>query len=140
MFLILKSTLSTNRAVVWIANDNVNKFVAGVTVNIEIDLESEYLFRTHSVATNLVTSPKFIPLHCATMLCHFGQMRNSFVASNFILISSTATSSASCGYVVVPERFGRYEEPAGSNEERTTVKAGFFRKSSINRCSDFFDK
>ena len=80
---------------------------------------SEDLFRTRSVATNLVTSLEFQPIRCAIMLCHFGQTRNSNVAIYFILFSSTAASSATSGNVVVPEHFGQNEEPAGSNEERT---------------------
>ena len=41
------------------------------------------------------------------------------MATRFILLSSTAESSATSGYVVVPEHFGQNEEPAVSNEERT---------------------
>ena len=84
---------------------------------------SEYLFRTRSVATNLVTSQKLQPIRCAIMLCQFGQTRNGYVATYFIFLSSTAASSASSGYVVVPEHFGQNEEPAFSNEEWTRKKA-----------------
>ena len=83
--------------------------------NIERDLESEYLFRTCSVATNLVTSLEFNPIRCATMLCHFGQTRNGSIATHFILLSSTATISATGGYVDVPERYRQNEEPASRN-------------------------
>ena len=88
----------------------------------ERDFKIDYLFRTCSVATNLVTSLDFNPIRCATMLCHFGQTRNGSVATHFILLSSTATSSATGGYVVVPERFGRNEEPTSKNKERTRNK------------------
>ena len=54
------------------------------------------------------------------MLCQFGRARNVYIASQFILLSSTAASSATSGYVVVPEHFGQNEEPAVSNEERGT--------------------
>ena len=43
--------------------------------------ESEYLFRTRSVATDLVTSPEIQPIRCAIMLCHFGRARNGYVAT-----------------------------------------------------------
>ena len=72
-----------------------------------------------SVETNLVTSQEFNPIRCAFMLCQFGKTRNGYVAIYFVVLSSTAVSSATSGYVVVPERFGLNEEPAGSNEERT---------------------
>ena len=39
------------------------------------------------------------------MLCHFGRTGNGYVATRFIPLSSTAESSATSGYVVVPERF-----------------------------------
>ena len=81
------------------------------------------LFRTRSVATDLVESPEIQPIRCAFMLCQFGQTRNGYVATFFILLSSTATSSATRGYVVVPELFGQNEEPACSNEELTKEKA-----------------
>ena len=38
------------------------------------------------------------------MLCHFGRTANGYVATRVILLSSTAESSATSGYVVVPER------------------------------------
>ena len=62
------------------------------------------------------------------MLCHFGQTRNDYVATYFILFSSTAVSSATSGYVVVLEHFGQNEEPACSNEERTRKKPSFVPK------------
>ena len=65
------------------------------------------------------------------MLCLFGQTRNSFVATKFILISSTATRSATGGFVVVSESFGQNEETAGSNEKRTREKAISFPKKTV---------
>ena len=47
-----------------------------------------------------------------------------------ILLSSTAASSATTGYVVVPEHFGQIEEPVGSNEERTGKNLVLFQKWS----------
>ena len=68
-------------------------------------------------------SLEFNSILWATTLCHFGWTRNSYVANHFILLSITAESSATGGYVVVPERFGKNEEPAGSNKERANTKA-----------------
>ena len=65
------------------------------------------------------------------MLRQFGQTRNGYVATHFILFSSTAASSATSGYVVVPERFGQNEEPACSNEERTKKKPRFVPKENF---------
>ena len=62
------------------------------------------------------------------MLCQFGQTRNGYVATYFILLSSTAVSSATSGYVVVPERFGQNEEPVCSNDERTKKSLVLFQK------------
>ena len=42
-----------------------------------------------SVATNLVTPLKFEPILCATTLCHFARTRSDYVATHFILLSST---------------------------------------------------
>ena len=62
------------------------------------------------------------------MLCHFGQTRNGYVATYFILFSSTAASSATSRYVVVPGQIGQNEEPVSSNEERTKKKLSFVQK------------
>ena len=67
-----------------------------------------------TVATDLVTSLEIQPIRCAIMLCHFRRTRNGYVATLFILLSSTAASSATSRYIVVPERFGKKEEPARS--------------------------
>ena len=65
------------------------------------------------------------------MLCQFGRTRKAYVATYFILLSSTAASSATSGYVVVPERFGQNEEPACSNEERTNKKPSLVPKVNL---------
>ena len=62
------------------------------------------------------------------MLCLFGRTRNVYVVTRFILLSSTAESSATGGYVAVPEHFLQNEEPACINEERTRKKPSFFPK------------
>ena len=86
-----------------------------------------------SVAHELVTSVEFNLIRCATTLCHFGRTRNGYVATHFILLSSTAESSATSGYVVVLERFGQNEEPAGSNKERAK------KKHALDPKVDLFD-
>ena len=80
------------------------------------------------VATNLVTSLEFKPNHCDTPLCHFGRTRNGYVATHFIILSSTAESSATSGYLVVPERFGQNEEPVGGNKEGAEKKPNLVPK------------
>ena len=126
-----KSTFSKNKAVVCDANDKVKKIVVALTSIIELDLKSEYLFRTLCGATNLVTSIEYSRIRCATMLCLFGQTGNSSVTTNFVLISITLTRSATGGYVVVSESFGQNEETAGSNEKRTREKAISFLKKTV---------
>ena len=99
--------------------DSVNNFAITITAIItERDFKSDYLFRICSVKINLVTSLEFRPIRCATTMCHFGRARNCYIATNFILLSSTMESKATNVYVVVPERFGQNEEPAGRNQER----------------------
>ena len=78
-----------------------------INTNKELDFISEYLFRTCSVATNLVTSLDYNPIHSATTICQFGSTRNGLIANRFILNSSTAR----CDYVAVPEHFGQSGEP-----------------------------
>ena len=89
-----------------------------MTTIITLDLKKEYFFRTCSVASNLVTSLDFNPIRSATMLCLFQKTRSGSLATHFILISSTATSSAIGGYVVDPESFGQNEKAPSSNKER----------------------
>ena len=84
-----------------------------------------------SVATTLVTSLEINPTRCATMLCHFGRTRNGSVATHFIFLSSTAESSVTSGYVVVPERFGQNEESATRNEEWTKEEPNFVPSSGF---------
>ena len=62
------------------------------------------------------------------MLSKLGQTRNGYVATYFFVLISTAASSATCGYVCLPERFGQNEESAGKNEERTKKKPSFVPK------------
>ena len=71
-----------------------------------------------SVVTNLGTSLEFQPIRCATVLFHFGRIRNVYVATRIILLSSTAENSATSGYVVATERSGQSEAWASRNEER----------------------
>ena len=85
-----------------------------------------------SVVTNLLTSVEFEPIRCATMLCLFGQTRNGYVATHFILCTTTAKSSATSGYVVVPERFGQNDEPARKKEERIKEKPSFVLSKGFN--------
>ena len=60
------------------------------------------LLRTRSAATDLLTSQNLQPIRCAFMLCQFARTRNVYVATRFILLSSTAEISATSGYVTVP--------------------------------------
>ena len=75
-----------------------------------------------SVVTNLVTSLEFQPIRCAVTLFHLGRTRNGYVAARIILLSSTAESSATSGYVVAPERSGQSEPWASRNVERVRKK------------------
>ena len=79
------------------------------TIRTELDFKSEYLFRTCSVVIILVTSPEFQLIRCATTLFHFGRTRNGCVPTRIFLLSSTAESSATSGYVVGPECSGQSE-------------------------------
>ena len=60
------------------------------------------------------------------MLCYDGQLRHGSVATHFIFLSSTATSSATSGHVVVPERPSANEEPTSGNEEQTRNAPSFY--------------
>ena len=86
------------------------------------------LLRARYVTTGLVTSQNFQPIRCAFMLCQFGQTRNVYVATRFILLSSTAESSATNGYVAVPEHFLQNDEPSVKNVERARKKPTFVPK------------
>ena len=116
--------------------DNVNMVAVDIMTTITaLDFKTEYLFRTCSVGTNLVTSVEFNSIHCTTMLCHIGQPRNGSVATHFILRSRIASSSVTGDYVAVLEHFGQNKEPASNNEERTRKKPSSVPKSGFNRCS-----
>ena len=62
------------------------------------------------------------------MLCQFGRTRNVYVATRFFLFSSTAESSATSGYVAVPEHFLQIDEPSVNNLERAWKKPSFVPK------------
>ena len=78
-----------------------------LTIDTERHFKSEFLFSMFLVVTNLVTSLEFQPIRCAIMLCHHGRTRNGYIATRFFLLSSTAESSATSGYVVAPELSGQ---------------------------------
>ena len=86
------------------------------------------LLRTRYVSTELVTSQKFQPIRFAFMLCQFERTLNVYVANRFILHSSTAKSSATSGYVAIPEHFLQNQEPVCINKERTRKKPSFVLK------------
>ena len=116
--------------------DSVNKFAISITAIItERDIKSEYLFRMCCVATNLVRSLEIGPVRRATLLYQLGRTRNRYGATHFILVSSTAESSATGGYVVIRERIGQNEEPAPRNEGRTTKRPSFVPSSRFDRCN-----
>ena len=69
------------------------------------------------------------------MQFHFGWTRNGYVATRFILLCSTAESSATNGYVVVPERSGQSEAQASRNVERSRKKPSSVPSSRFNQCS-----
>ena len=98
---------------------------------IERDIENESLFRTTSVATNVVTSLEPNQIRCVTTLCNFARIWNVPIATHFILLGSIAESSSTSGYVVFPERFGQKEEPAGSNKERGRKKPSLVPKVGL---------
>ena len=85
----------------------------------------------YSVVINLVTSLEFQPIRCATTLFHFGRTRNVYVATRIILLSSTAESSATSGYVVATERSGQSEAWASRNVERARKKPSFVPNSGL---------
>ena len=65
------------------------------------------------------------------MLCHFRQTRKGYVATRFILLSGTAQSSATRGYVIVSERSGQKKARAKRNLERTKKKASLVSNSEF---------
>ena len=54
---------------------------------------------------------------------------------HLIFLGSTEISSATIGYLVVPERFGQFDEPAGRKEKRARKKPSFVTSSGYNQCS-----
>ena len=86
------------------------------------------LLRTRYVATDLVTSLNFQPIRCALTRFHFGRTRNVYVATRIILLSSTAESSATSGYVVATERSGQSEAWASKIMERARKRPSFVPK------------
>ena len=71
-----------NSAVVVSEIDNVNQFALITTANIERDFRSEYLFRTSSLATNLVTSLEFhsdLCFYAAPFLANYGLVPYSLI-------------------------------------------------------------
>ena len=86
------------------------------------------LLRTRYVATDLVRSQNLQPIRCAFTLFYFGRKRDVYVATRIILLSSTAESSATSGYVVATERSGQSEAWVSKNEEQTKKKPSFVPK------------
>ena len=84
-----------------------------------------------SAVTNLVTSLEFQPIHCATTPFHLERTRNVYVATRIILLSSTAESSATSGYVSTTERSGQSEAWASRNVERAKKKPSFVPNSGL---------
>ena len=112
--------------------DSVNVFaVFNTGIVTERDFKSGNLFRMCFVVTNPVTLLDFKPVRCATTLCQFGLTQNSYVATHFILLSSTEGSSATSCYVVVSERYGQNEESANRNEERTRNRLSFAHRVDL---------
>ena len=74
----------------------------------------------------------FEPIHCATVLCLFGQLRNGSAVTHLIHFSSTETSSATGEYVTVPEHIGEKEEPTSRKEDRARNKPSSAPKMDIN--------
>ena len=62
------------------------------------------------------------------MLCQFGRTRNVYVAIRIILLSSTVESSATSGYVAIPEHFLQNGEPACIKEKRSRKNLILFQK------------
>ena len=86
------------------------------------------LLRTRYADNDLVTSQNFQPIRCAFTLFHFGRTRDVDVATRIILLSSTAQSSATSGYVVATERSSQSEAWATKNVERLRKKPSFVPK------------
>ena len=92
-----------------------------------------FLFRTCSVAPNLVMSLDFNPVRCGTMVCLFGQSRNGSAVISFIRLGSTAVSRAASDYVTVPEHFSQNEEPTKIGRERARNQPSSAPKTNLNQ-------
>ena len=90
------------------------------------------MFRACSVATSLVTSLNFNPIHCPTSLRQFGQLRNGCVVTHFINFSSTTTISVTSEYVSVPGCIGQNEEPASRNDKQAMNNPSSTPKAHLN--------
>ena len=93
---------------------------------IQTDFKREYLFRTCSVANDLVTSPSdsfqvAVLLRCV-VLAHY----ETFVFTHFVNFNRTATGSAASiatsEYGNVPRRIGQNEKQSSRNGKRTPNK------------------
>ena len=82
-----------------------------------------------SGVTNLVTSREIEPIRRATT------DTERFRSPRFILLRSTAVSSATSGFEVVPELFGQSEARAGRNVKRTRKKPSFVPSSRFHQCN-----
>ena len=74
------------------------------------------------VATNPAISLEFESNPLCYYALSFWTSTERLRSHPLILLSSTAESSLTSSYVVVPERFGQNEEPAASNKERARKK------------------
>ena len=98
-------------------------------------LEMDILLRTRSVATDLVTSLQIQPNRCAFMLRQFRRTQYVYVATRFILLSSTAESSATSGYVAVRGNIFSKLRNQPVLTRNGLKKAYFPSKSEFNRCN-----
>ena len=102
-----------------------------MTAKKQLDFKSENFFPKFSVTTNLVTSVKFNPIHCATIICHFGLTWKGSEANLFILLSRTVTNSAKGGYVVVLEHFAQNDELPRRKENDPRASLNLIPKSYL---------
>ena len=87
---------------------------------IQSDFKSEYLFRTCSVDTYLVTSLKISFRLLSYYVVPFWPTMEQFRIYSFHSFRSTATSNATSEYVTVPERLSKNEEQNSRKKERTS--------------------
>ena len=82
VFINTNPSFKKNSAVIVSEIDNFNKFALITTASIERDFRSEYLFRTCSVATSLVTSLEFHSDLCeyaVPFLTNYGKVPYSLI-------------------------------------------------------------